>query len=163
LHDNRLYFSANDDEYGRELWSIPYPNATPRLEADIFEGANSSNPSRLVSIGSSLFFSANNGILGTELWQLDTYKTPQEEITSLQADVQELADNGTIPQAKASKLKGLLQTALNQIERGHTRRAGNLLARFISQIVDLNSQGYIDTATATYLMNEALFTINQLD
>ncbi|MBN1419536.1 MAG: hypothetical protein JXP34_12230 [Planctomycetes bacterium] len=64
-----LYFSAYDDETGRELWSYDGIRAT-RL-TDIAPGSASSNPSSLAAYRGAIYFCADDGIAGAELWRFD--------------------------------------------------------------------------------------------
>jgi ELWxxDGT repeat protein len=64
----KLYFDANDDTHGKELWVTDGTEAGTKLFKDIRQGIGSSNPSVLVSDGSMMFFSADDGIHGGEPW-----------------------------------------------------------------------------------------------
>lgn len=71
-----LYFSANDDTNGRELWKSNGTAAGTQLVKDVWPGdgaydPNSSGPKSFRAVGSTLFFSANNGTNGSELWKSD--------------------------------------------------------------------------------------------
>src|SRR5262245_64478937 len=45
------------------------PSLTPQLVLDI--GVGSSNPSQMVTIGSTTYFAADDGVLGVALWKSD--------------------------------------------------------------------------------------------
>ncbi|MFN9643998.1 MAG: ELWxxDGT repeat protein [Cyanobacteriota bacterium] len=64
---NTLYFSANDDSSGGELWKTDGTN-TSRV-ADIGTGREWSSPENLTAVGNILYFTANDGITGQELWK----------------------------------------------------------------------------------------------
>ena len=65
----KLYFTANDGQFGSELWS--YDGAETRLEADIRPGEFGSAPKELTVVGDALYFSADDGQRGRELWRTD--------------------------------------------------------------------------------------------
>ena len=77
----QLFFSANskltstnnsdDQELGRELWSMKGNLDSISLVLDINPGAASSNPTALTSINNILYFSADDGFHGEELWMSD--------------------------------------------------------------------------------------------
>jgi ELWxxDGT repeat protein len=74
--NGKLYFTANDDVHGYELYvSDGTPEGT-QLVADIYPGLDnyddpySSNPSDLTVVGDELFFAAYNGEIGAELFKL---------------------------------------------------------------------------------------------
>ena len=74
-----LYFSAQDEElppgtqincsFPGELWKSDGTEAGTVMVKDIYAGAGTGNPSKLVNINGTLFFTANNGLNGTELWK----------------------------------------------------------------------------------------------
>ncbi len=69
-----LYFTADDNEHGRELWKSDGTTAGTKLVADIFPTstygyAHSSAPAELVAVGGTLFFTANDDVHGRELWK----------------------------------------------------------------------------------------------
>ena len=75
--DDRLYFTASDEENGRELWVSDGTSSGTQLLKDIAPGtstygdANSSSPRNLTKIGDRLYFTANDEENGTELWVSD--------------------------------------------------------------------------------------------
>lgn len=65
----RLYFIANLDNTGYEIWSTDgSTNNTVRLK-DIFPGANGPNINNWTVVGSYLYFDADDRVHGTELWR----------------------------------------------------------------------------------------------
>ena len=56
---------------GRELWMTDGTVAGTYQLMDLAPGPASSNPARMVRVGSKSFFTANDGITGTELWVID--------------------------------------------------------------------------------------------
>jgi ELWxxDGT repeat protein len=67
---NTLFFRADNEVNGSELWKSDGTAAGTVLVKDIRPGSSSS-PSNLTAVGNTLFFSANNGVNGEELWKSD--------------------------------------------------------------------------------------------
>jgi ELWxxDGT repeat protein len=68
---NTLYFSANNDDTGTELWkSNGTSEGTVRVK-DIQLGSSNGDPRFLTVLGSTLYFAANDGTSGRELWKSD--------------------------------------------------------------------------------------------
>ena len=63
-----IYFTASDDEHGRELWRTDGTTAGTVLVEDINEGAESSDIFRMKTVENSLLFTADDGVNGRELW-----------------------------------------------------------------------------------------------
>src|SRR5215218_1923401 len=57
-----VYFVANDDVHGNELWRTDGTNEGTALVSDIYPGlpSTNSNPHRLTVVGDRLFFNAYN-------------------------------------------------------------------------------------------------------
>lgn len=68
---NALFFSAYDENDGRELFITVPPYNSVREVADICAGGCSSNPTYLSPMGTTLFFSATDGKKGYELWRTE--------------------------------------------------------------------------------------------
>ncbi|TBN06716.1 T9SS type A sorting domain-containing protein [Hyunsoonleella flava] len=70
LHDNKLYFTANNGPNGRELWVTDGTTAGTQMVKDMVVGSGSSNPKYTTSYNGDLYFSANgelyksNGVVG---------------------------------------------------------------------------------------------------
>jgi ELWxxDGT repeat protein len=71
-----LFFVANDEAYGDELWRSDGTAAGTALVMDIWPGfnagsysENSSAPDQLTNVNGTLFFVANDGVHGRELWK----------------------------------------------------------------------------------------------
>ena len=66
-----LYFSADDDVHGRELWKLDLTTEEVSIAKDINPGGKNShsNPSSLVEVNDVLYFSADDGVNGRELYK----------------------------------------------------------------------------------------------
>lgn len=72
IHNNYLFFHANDGLFGDELWKTDGTTAGTVLVKDIQISTESSvNGINLHKSGSKIYFSGNNGINGRELWASD--------------------------------------------------------------------------------------------
>ncbi len=63
-----LFFTAENDLSGRELWRSDGTSTGTRMVADILPGKLSSNPSLLAEVNDKLVFVATDKINGSELW-----------------------------------------------------------------------------------------------
>jgi ELWxxDGT repeat protein len=79
----KLFFSADSDGYGRELWVFDASTGQARQVADLYPGQASSNPHDLTVAGSDLFFAADDGQTGYELWQTDSAATACSLVTDI--------------------------------------------------------------------------------
>jgi ELWxxDGT repeat protein len=70
----RIYFSAGDDEHGRELWRTNGKRKGTKLVRDIRPAVPSSLPCELARVGRRLVFGAYTVADGFELWRSDGSK-----------------------------------------------------------------------------------------
>jgi len=68
---NRLFFVANDNIHGRELWVSDGTAIGTIMVKDINEGDTSSSLNYMTAVGEKVFFRADDGIHGEELWVSD--------------------------------------------------------------------------------------------
>ncbi len=79
----RLYFTADDNVHGDELWvSDGTPEGT-HLFVDIESGRNSSSPRYLTVLGDQMYFRASDDIYGDELWTTDGTPSGTRRITDV--------------------------------------------------------------------------------
>jgi ELWxxDGT repeat protein len=75
VHNSELYFTADDDARGRELWKTDGTALGTTLVKDIRPGSGDafldSEEYAFISVGSFLYFSAFDGVHGIELWKTD--------------------------------------------------------------------------------------------
>ncbi|MBC7815335.1 MAG: hypothetical protein IAG10_00380, partial [Planctomycetaceae bacterium] len=69
--NNTLFFVANLDETGSELWKSDGTAEGTELVKDIRSGSSSSEPGNLTNVDGTLFFSAETSLHGRELWKSD--------------------------------------------------------------------------------------------
>ena len=88
-YNDKLYFSADDGENGRELWVSDGTSEGTNLVADINSGTgrygepSGSFPNDFIELNGKLYFSADDGENGRELWVSDG----TSEGTNLVADI----------------------------------------------------------------------------
>jgi len=71
-HNNKLYFSATDNVFGRELWVLDLFSNTANIVKDIKSGNYGGlENSKMIFVNDILFFLANDGVNGNELWRSD--------------------------------------------------------------------------------------------
>ena len=83
-----LFFAAEDEEHGEEVWATEFPYTQAHLLKDIRPGPRGSIPeyeledftgtlSNAYRIGWTIYFTANDGRNGVELWQISLGALPQ--------------------------------------------------------------------------------------
>ena len=78
-----LFFRADDDDYGQELWMSYPPYDSAALVADIYPGDTGSWPEELVVLGRTLFFSADDSVHGREIWKCDPPYNSARRVTDI--------------------------------------------------------------------------------
>ena len=74
IYEDTIYFSARDQNFGRELWAFNILNQSTWMVADIGANQLNGNPGADFSLldGDLMFFDAIDGIHGVELWAHNT-------------------------------------------------------------------------------------------
>lgn len=93
--NDALYFQAWDAAHGLELWKSDGTTTGTIPLADIFQGAEDSNPKSLTVAGGKLFFAANDGVTGEELWMSDGTAAGTAQVSDI------------VPGAEGSMIMGL--------------------------------------------------------
>ena len=70
VFQDKLYFTADDGYYGRELWCTDGTPGGTRMVMDICKGIQGSDPSNFTIFKSKLYFAADDCVHGRELWRL---------------------------------------------------------------------------------------------
>lgn len=71
VHNNTLYFTADNGVHGRELWKSDGTPAGTVMVRDIQPGPGGSGPNAFVAVGDHLLFSGFDEEHGRELWRTD--------------------------------------------------------------------------------------------
>lgn len=121
------YFSAEDDEHGRELWATDGERTW--LVRDISAGRSSSDPRTATAIGDRLVFAADDGVFGREIWQSDGTR----ENTRLTFEVAPGPASGALA---LTYREPYTQIGEHVYFRGHTREHGVELWRFAKSELD---------------------------
>ena len=66
-----LFFSANDDANGQELWKSDGTEAGTSMVKNILAGSSGIFSKNLTEVNGTLFFTADDGTNGSELWKSD--------------------------------------------------------------------------------------------
>jgi len=70
--NGNLYFQADDQQHGVELWKYSPMTGEATLAADIYRGPTGSNPEWLTVYGNSIYFAATDATLGRQIWRYNT-------------------------------------------------------------------------------------------
>jgi len=70
-YDGRLFFVADHELYGAEIWTSNGTDAGTQLLSDLNPGPAGSDVRGFVASGGLLYFVADNGATGAELWRTD--------------------------------------------------------------------------------------------
>ncbi|NJN57959.1 MAG: hypothetical protein HC879_10905 [Leptolyngbyaceae cyanobacterium SL_5_9] len=79
--DSKLYFTAIDSNFRRQLWSIDTANADALTQLTDVDGGT--NPDSLVNVNGVLYFSATDGVNGRELWSTDGTGSGTRAVTNI--------------------------------------------------------------------------------
>jgi len=95
VFDNTLFFVAQHDEKGREVWKTNGTAGGTILLKDINIGVESSVTSNFLEFKGKLYFVANDGINGHQLWVTDGSEAGTRRVTSkMNYPVNKIVSNG---------------------------------------------------------------------
>ncbi len=77
-----LYFQAQTDDKGVELWRYSPLTGKATLVADIYKGKGSSKPEWLTVYGGSIYFAATDASVGRQLWRYNTATGESERLAT---------------------------------------------------------------------------------
>lgn len=102
VFNDKLYFTADVDEYGRELWEYDAATDVAQIVADIWPGLSTSEPNYITLFNDKLYFAADNGQEGSEIWSLasciNAFLTTEPEIdTNANGSIDLTVTGGTPP------------------------------------------------------------------
>ncbi|AFM27223.1 hypothetical protein [Desulfomonile tiedjei] len=72
VYNGQLYFAADGDSHGEELWRYDSATNTVSLVADLYAGYIDSDPHELTVYNGELYFAADRGLYETELWKYNS-------------------------------------------------------------------------------------------
>jgi ELWxxDGT repeat protein len=71
-----LFFSADDDVHGSELWTSDGTGNGTKMVADVVDGPDGSSPSEIAGAAGNVFFVADTFAAGQELWTFELDAAP---------------------------------------------------------------------------------------
>lgn len=125
-----LYFAANDQVAGNELWRSDGTDSGTSLVQDINPGQGSSNPSDLVVSGGSLYFAADDGSHGEELRKYDGSQV-------FYVDINHGSDSSS-PRNLAD-VNGVLYFSAYDATNGREPHRGNATGTRFTLLTDINN------------------------
>lgn len=91
---NKILFSADNGENGKELWQLE--NGTASMLLDINPGPYYSNPSNFTEINGTVYFIAETKNTGKELWQTDGTASGTMLVKDINPDKANAFNNGNL-------------------------------------------------------------------
>jgi ELWxxDGT repeat protein len=149
-----VYFVAQTQESGSELWRTDGTSTGTFLVRDIEPGPLSSNPSYLTNVNGVLFFSAGDTAHGIELWTSDGTSTG----TALVGDVHVGPGNGS--PSSLTNVNGMLFFAAEDATTGRELWTSDGTSAGTTLVADLNSTGGSDPRQLTNGNGTLYFTAN---
>lgn len=150
-----LYFTADDNIHGRELWKSNGTEGGIVLVKDIVQGTLSSQPLRLTAVNSLMFFSVDDGIHGRELWKSDgtevgtvLVKDVYSGLGGLSSDPRSLIDvNGTLFFSAYNIIYG------RELWKSDGTEAGTVLVKDINPGTADSAPGYMAAVNGVLFFN----------
>jgi ELWxxDGT repeat protein len=145
-----VFFTAFDQESGRELWKTDGTSAGTARVADIASGADSSTPTSLVAFNGSLYFTADDGVHGRELWKSDGTAAGTVMVKDVSAlaggldaynDYSAFVDDPKGRPAKMVVANGVLFFVGNADDTGHELWKTNGTEAGTTLVADINTAG----------------------
>ena len=93
FYNDKLYFTAADDLYGRELWVSDGTEAGTFMIKDIAPGNRNSSPNNLTLFNNQLYFSADSKGTSEDLWRSDGTETGTLLVKDIYPEVKVATDN----------------------------------------------------------------------
>ena len=118
-----LFFSANDQTNGFELWKSDGTNSGTVMVKNIYPGfmfagvANNSEPRYLTNVNGLLYFTANDGINGRELWKSDGTEAGTVMVKDINT-YNNVSDSSS-DAAMLTDVNGVLYFTCNNIDNGY--------------------------------------------
>jgi ELWxxDGT repeat protein len=137
-----LYFAADDDIHGYELWK--YDGANVSLVADINQGPSISQPIPHQAFKGMYLFEATDGANGIELWRLDAV-SQLVQITGLRRQGNDMSISWTSP----GGLTNVLQTSAGNVGGGVTNNFADRSTPLVAPAGDMVLLTYLDVGGAT--------------
>jgi pullulanase len=91
------------------------------------------------------------------------YATPQERLSNLIGDVQELYEQGILTRGQANSLASKLESAIRSLDRNRPGPALNQLNAFIQEVASLEQEGVLEPDQAQALTAAAMDIIWQIE
>ena len=165
--NDRLYFSADNGESGRELFVSDGTSAGTQLLVDLNPGAydsyygpsfpQGSNPSNFVEFNGKLYFSANNGESGSELFVSDGTAEGTQLLVDLNPGAYDSYYGPSFPRSSSPssliEFNGKLYFAANNGESGSELFVSDGTAEGTQLVADINPGSGYGYSSGSYPYN----------
>lgn len=122
VFNNKLYFTAELDEYGRELWEYDALTNQAQIVSDIWPGPSDSDVRELILFNDKLYFSANDGEHGAEIWSLasclNSFVVTEADIDNSGIGSIDLSVSGGLPPYDYTWDNGAISQDINNLSSG---------------------------------------------
>jgi ELWxxDGT repeat protein len=149
----KIYFSADDGVYGRELWVSNTITNTTNLAKDIYVGSASGlEYSNFATINDQLYFTANDGVNGIELWTSDGTETGTFLIKNINS-------SGDSSIGKLKVLNGMIYFSANDNINGQELWISDGTTNGTTLLKDINSGTNSSYPTDFFVFNNNMYFI----